>query len=495
MSLKLNQPTFSNPFSQQFYSLGEEFYSKVSPSPLKDSYWIHFNENLAQQLGINLAKNNRDEIFSILSGQQGIEGQASLAMVYAGHQFGGYSSQLGDGRALLIAQIDSPDGTFDLQLKGAGITPYSRFGDGKAVLRSSIREYLAGEAMHHLGVPSTRALALIGSKEPVRREQIETGAMVARVARTHIRFGHFEFFYYTQQHDALKVLADHVISNFLPEAINASDKYAQLLQYSTDKTAQLIAHWQSIGFAHGVMNTDNMSIIGETLDYGPYGFLDDFDPNFICNHSDVNGRYAFDQQPSIGLWNLNALAHALSPLIDSDSIKAILASYEPSIVKHYSAFMRKKLGFKTENQQDQAICSQLLGLMAEAKTDFTVLFRKLSHFSLEQNNHDLDKFFSKEDATYDKWRRWSSEYKQRLKQENSVDTDRQKQMKAINPKFIPRNYLLQKAIDKAQTTQDHSDIDTLFTLFQTPYDEHAEFEAFAKPPPEWGKHLSISCSS
>lgn len=493
---------FSHPFSQTFQQLGSRFYSKVTPTPLKQTHWIHFNTQLAQALGINKNAETNDNLLSVLSGEAPISGQTALSMVYAGHQFGGYSPQLGDGRAIMIAKIASPDGIMDLQLKGAGKTPYSRFGDGRAVLRSSIREYLAGEAMHHLGIPTTRALSLIGSTEPILREQMETGAIVARVARSHIRFGHFEFFFYTKQHEQLQQLADYVIDQFLPEARHADDKYAQLLQFTTDKTAQLMAQWQSVGFAHGVMNTDNMSIIGETLDYGPYGFLDDYEPGFICNHSDHTGRYAFDRQPSIGLWNLNALAHALSPLIDSKAIQAILQSYEATLVKTFSTLMRQKLGLTSQTKDDQSLCAGLLGLMAEAKADYTTVFRQLCDFNSEINmstesgaNNELSAQFAKTDHLQKRWRDWSQDYARRLQQEQSNDSERQQAMKQVNPKFIARNYLLQNAINKAQTEKDYTEIDTLFKLLQTPFDEHPDYEEYAKPSPEWGKHLSISCSS
>ncbi len=276
------------------------------------------------------------ENLSLLGGHAVLADQQPMAMVYAGHQFGGYSAQLGDGRGLLLGQLNSPEGILDVHLKGAGKTPYSRFGDGRAVLRSSIREYLVSETMHGLNIPTSRTLNITASNEPVMHETVETAAMVTRIAKTHIRFGHFEYFHYTDQLDSLKKLADHVIEQFLPEYHNDPQRYYHLLCYSVHKTALMIAQWQSVGFAHGVMNTDNMSIIGETLDYGPYGFLDDYEPGFICNHSDHTGRYAFDQQPSIGLWNLNALAHALSSLNDDAQIQTALSQYEPTLVENFA---------------------------------------------------------------------------------------------------------------------------------------------------------------
>ncbi len=493
-------------FSNQFYELGESFFSVVQATPLRDPFLLHINSNVMALLGIPMSDIESRRGLDIFSGKSSLADQPPLAMVYAGHQFGGYSPRLGDGRAMLLAQVNTDYGVLDIQLKGAGPTPYSRGADGRAVLRSSIREYLGSEAMHQLGVPSTRALCLIGSEEPVMREGIETGATVTRVAKTYIRFGHFEYFHYNGQHAEVKQLADYVIKQFLPHAINAVDKYNQLLLMTVTATAKLIAKWQSIGFAHGVMNTDNMSIIGETLDYGPYGFLDDYEPGFICNHTDQTGRYAFDQQPSIGLWNLSALAHALSSLISKDSTREILHQYEPILVDTYASLMRKKLGFITETKDDHKLCSGLLNLMAQDKVDYTVLFRRLCEFhtldelslsddmkksALIDNNSQISELFTQQD----KWKTWAFDYKQRLKIENSSDIIRCDKMKKINPKFIARNYLLQKAIEKAETNKDKSDIDTLFMLLQTPFDEHPEFDDFARPPKASEKHLEISCSS
>jgi uncharacterized protein YdiU (UPF0061 family) len=500
--LSLEQLSFSN----KFYALGDSFYSVVAPAPLKKPFWLHINTDVMASLGLTLAGLKTPLNLDIFSGTATLADQIPIATVYSGHQFGGYTACLGDGRAMLIAQINTADGVFDLQLKGAGPTPYSRRADGRAVLRSSIREYLASEAMHQLGIATSRALCLVGSEEPVVREQVEAGATVARVARTHIRFGHFEYFHYTDQLKELKQLADHVIEQFLPQAVAASDKYNQLLSFSVKQTAKLIAQWQSVGFAHGVMNTDNMSIIGDTLDYGPYGFLDDYEPGFICNHSDHSGRYAFDQQPSIGLWNLSALAHALSSLIDNASIRDILARYEPYLIEAYADLMRNKLGLDKPQKNDHKLCSQLLNLMAQDKIDYTRLFRQLCDFktietrslsdeaitsALNKRNTTLGELFNQKEQ----WQDWACQYNQRLLKTSQPELERSVAMKAVNPKFIARNHLLQQAIEKAEINKDYSDIDTLFMLLQTPFDEHAGFDHFAEPPKVHEKHLEISCSS
>jgi len=409
-NLLFNQQLIRN----DFLSLGESFYSQVTPTALKNPRWLHINAAVADSLGITI-DSLREKGLPLLSGQTVLKEHPAIAMIYAGHQFGGYSPQLGDGRALLIAQYQTPNGIVDIQLKGAGKTPYSRFGDGRAVLRSSIREYLAGEAMHALGIPTTRALCLIGSDEPVMRERPETGAIVTRTAKTHIRFGHFEYFHYTGKLDALKTLADYVINTLMPAAAEADNPYQKLFEISVINTAKMIARWQAVGFAHGVMNTDNMSIIGETLDYGPYGFLDDYEPHFICNHSDTHGRYAFDEQPSIGLWNLNALGHALSSLLNEDEIKITLARYEPTIVTEYAILMRDKLGLSASDSSDQELCSSLLNIMQQDKMDYSDTFRRLSRFGMNESNDDFIECFKQQD----KISAWCEQYRQRLQQEIS----------------------------------------------------------------------------
>lgn len=472
-----------------FLSLGDVFYSKVSPTPLKNPHWLHINDAIAQLLGLSVDDIRKNGL-AIFSGQTTIKDHPSIAMVYSGHQFGGYSAQLGDGRALLLTQYQSKEGLLDIQLKGAGKTPYSRFGDGRAVLRSSIREYLAGEAMHALHIPTSRALCLVGSDEVVIRERPETGAIITRTAKTHIRFGHFEYFHYTDRLEALKQLADYVIEYFVPTANKAKNPYQALFEMSVVNTAKMIARWQVAGFAHGVMNTDNMSIIGETIDYGPYGFLDDYEAKFICNHSDTYGRYAFDEQPSIGLWNLNALGHALSSLLSEKEIKNTLALYEPTIVKTYAELMRGKFGFVSGNKNDQQLCSGLLTLMEQDKVDYTQTFRKLSHFSLKDKNPEIIEAFKQKNKISE----WCEAYKNRLQQDNRDESERQSQMLSMNPKFIARNYLLQLVIERAEKG-DTQPLDELFTILQSPFEEHSSLEHYAEPPPSKGKHLPISCSS
>ena len=444
----------------------------------------------ANLLGLDVANIASDTVLHLCNGAAP-HSTSPLAMLYSGHQFGSYNPRLGDGRAMLLGDIHHAGQCFEIQLKGAGPTPYSRQGDGRAVLRSSIREFLCSEAMHGLGIPTTRALALITSDEAVYREQTETGAMVLRVSPSHIRFGSFEYFFYTKQHDALQQLADFVIDHHYPSSRTAENPYADCLQQIVMRTAKMIAHWQAVGFAHGVMNTDNMSILGETFDYGPFGFLDDYNPQFICNHSDHAGRYAFDQQPSIGLWNCNALAHALSPLIPIETLREILGNYQPTIERHYLQLMRDKLGLKTVQEADGMLLNQLLTLLHGNHLDYTIFFRALCDFSTVNSNSALRDLFVDREA----FDRWANQYTARLVAENSSDTERQAQMKTTNPKFILRNYLAQQAIELAQKQQDFSEVENLLQVLQNPFEEHAEFERYAAFPPDWGKHLEISCSS
>lgn len=308
-------------FTHRFSDLPSAFFTYVTPQPLDNTRWVVWNGELAKQFGLPESAN--EELLNVFAGQNEFASFAPLAMKYAGHQFGVYNPDLGDGRGLLLAEMQHQNGTwFDIHLKGAGLTPYSRMGDGRAVLRSTIREYLCSEAMAGLGIPTTRALGMMDSDTPVYREKMEYGALLIRIAETHIRFGHFEHFFYTNQLSEQKYLADKVIEWYFPDCLEVEKPYAAMFETIVEKTSVMIAYWQAYGFAHGVMNTDNMSILGQTFDYGPFGFLDDYDPNYICNHSDYQGRYAFEQQPRIALWNLSALAHSLSALVQREELEA-----------------------------------------------------------------------------------------------------------------------------------------------------------------------------
>lgn len=480
--------------SQRFVALPKAFYTLVQPQPLHNVRWGMWNSDLAQQFGLPAEPN--ESLLTSLSGQVLPSQFSPLAMKYAGHQFGVYNPDLGDGRGLLLAEMATKQGeVFDIHLKGAGLTPYSRMGDGRAVLRSSIREYLCSEAMAGLGVATTRALALMSSDTPVYREREERGALLVRLTQSHIRFGHFEHLFYTDQHAHLKLLADNVIEWHFPECKQSTKPYAAWFLQVVERTAFMIAQWQAYGFNHGVMNTDNMSILGQTFDYGPFAFLDDYDPNFICNHSDYQGRYAFDQQPRIGLWNLSALAHALSPLIDKADLEAALASYSDHLNQHFSGLMRAKLGLVSQQEGDGELFADFFALLANNHTDFTRFLRELSCLERQGTQAVIDLVVDRQAA-----QTWLTRYVARAAGEMGKDgqpisvAERCQAMRQVNPKYILRNYLAQQVIELAGRG-DFGEMQRLAHVLASPYAEHPESEHYAKLPPEWGKKLEISCSS
>jgi len=481
--------------SHRFVNLPNSFYTLVQPQPLDNTEWVAWNQNLAVQFGLSVTAPS-GELKNLLSGEGVDESLPSLAMKYAGHQFGVYNPDLGDGRGLLLGELkDNNNQLFDLHIKGTGLTPYSRMGDGRAVLRSTIREYLCSEAMAGLGIPTTRALGMLVSDTPVYREKSEQGALLLRVATTHIRFGHFEHFFYTNQLAEHKLLADKVIEWYWPECLEHDKPYVVMFNKIVERTVEMIALWQAYGFAHGVMNTDNMSIVGETFDYGPFGFLDDYEPGYICNHSDYQGRYAFDQQPRIGLWNLSALAHSLSPLIDKEDLEQALAQYEPLLGQQFSRLMRSKLGLTNKQEGDTKLFASMFEVLHQNRVDYTRFMRELSNLDHKDNSVVCDLFVDRDAAN-----QWLALYLERCKQEcddqGNVITAAQRceQMRKVNPKYILRNYLAQLAIDKAEQG-DYSEVHQLAKLLSTPYDEQPDMDAYANLPPEWGKKMEISCSS
>ncbi|MBL4801845.1 MAG: YdiU family protein [Emcibacter sp.] len=470
-------------FDNQYALLGDNFVSLMPPRPLPNPRMVSINPLGAELIGLTPADISSETALNFFSGAEMIAGANPLAMVYAGHQFGGYSPRLGDGRGLLLGQVrNAKNILWDIHLKGAGPTPFCRGADGRAVLRSSIREYLASEALHHLGIPTSRALCLIHSDEPVRREKMETAAGLIRLSQTHIRFGTFEYFCHTEQHDELKRLADYVLEIHYPEFRGEENPYDQMLLEISGRTAEMIAHWQAFGFAHGVMNTDNMSILGQTFDYGPYGFMDIFDPGYICNHSDDQGRYAFNQQPNIGMWNCLALAHGLKPLIQPDTIDQMKSHYQTRFFACYDRLMSGKLGLENPQEGDRDLVDGLLTLLAEQAIDYTLFFRGLSENipAPEANNSAF--------------KDWYQAYDKRLELENITPEQRRINMLTRNPKYILRNYLAQTAIEQAEQG-DFSEVDRLMTLLRYPFNDQPDFDHYADSPPEWGRHMEISCSS
>ena len=483
----LDQLEFNNTYS----FLPESFYTRIDATPLDNPEFVCFSKAAGKLLELEDSRHNKEQLTQICSGNGAWPGSTPIAMVYSGHQFGDYNPQLGDGRGLLLGEvINSQNEKWDLHLKGAGKTPYSRFGDGRAVLRSCIREFLGSEALHHLGIPTTRALCVVTSDTPVYREKTEKGSTLLRLAKSHIRFGHFEYFFYTKKYQALKTLADYTLEQSFPEFVQEPDAYLLFFKEVINRTAKLIAQWQATGFAHGVMNTDNMSIIGDTFDYGPFGFMDDFNWHYICNHSDYQGRYAFSQQPGIGYWNCGRLAQALIPLVDNpDDLQSVLDTYPDIYTSAYLALMRQKLGLVTEEPEDEDLIKDLLQHLHTSRCDYTLFFRQLCDFKTSGDNPELKQFIKLPDFT-----RWTEAYSARLKRNLADEKKRSQQMKNHNPKYILRNYLAQIAIDKAEEG-DYREIENLMKVLTAPFAEHPGLEHYAKSPPEWGKKLEVSCSS
>ncbi|NNG14115.1 MAG: YdiU family protein [Gammaproteobacteria bacterium] len=483
------------PLSNSFAALGETFFSHVTPTPFEEpARLIHFNADAADLLDLDHTARHAPEFADIFTGKQRLNGDAPLAMLYAGHQFGHYVPQLGDGRAVMLGETTNQRGEkWEMQLKGSGQTPYSRAGDGRAVLRSTIREYLCSEAIHGLGIPTTRALCITGSDDEVYREQIETGAMLTRLAPSHVRFGSFEVFYYRDQHEHIGTLADYVIEHHYPELLEHDDKYLALLETVIARTARLLAQWQAVGFAHGVMNTDNMSILGLTLDYGPFGFVEAYDPDYICNHSDHEGRYSFKNQPQIGLFNVSCLAQTLLPLIEVEAAKAALEKYQPAYIGHYHQLMANKLGFDKADENNEILCKSLLEQMKQSRADFTTVFRQLAYVSDEGSRcHAGLRDLFIDTAKLDDW---LDDYRAQLQQQAKPETLRREAMLASNPKYVLRNYMAQVAIEKAERDKDYSEIDVLMTILKTPFDEHPAHAHYAEPPPDWASEIEVSCSS
>ena len=495
-------------WTHRLTELGPRFFTPLQPTPVAAPRWAACNEDLRTELGWP-AELFDDDHLQAFAGNAVMAGSTPLATVYSGHQFGQWAGQLGDGRAIWLGEAASAQGPQEIQLKGAGRTPYSRGGDGRAVLRSSIREYLCSEAMHGLGIPTTRALCLVASPEPVRREEIETAAVVARVAPSFLRFGHFEHFSAQGDTDSLRKLADHAVAHHLPEcreraALWQGNVYAALLDEVQERTAKLLAQWQAVGFCHGVMNTDNMSLLGLTIDYGPFQFLDGFDPGHICNHSDHQGRYAYGRQPNVAYWNLYCLAQALAPLIDDQELTLqVLEGYKTLFPRYLGDAMRAKLGLvgdlapESEREADWTLVEDVMQLMAAEKVDFTVFWRQLSHAVLQQSTAPAltDAGWSAvTDLVLDRPRllAWLARYTERAGPHHFAAMG--EHMLRTNPKFVLRNHLAEMAIRQAKAG-DFSEITTLHNLLKSPFDEHPGMQAYADLPPDWAGQLEISCSS
>ncbi len=460
-------------------------YQRLLPTPLAEPQLVVLNQSLLAALGL---PGGEAEWTRWGSGHELPAGADPLAQVYSGHQFGQWAGQLGDGRGLLLGEwADAQGQHWDLHLKGAGQTPYSRFGDGRSVLRSAIREFLASEALHALNIPTSRALAVVSSSEAVRREQLEPGATLLRVAASHIRFGHFEHFSHRGEHPQLQRLLDYCLEHHFAEQAQEADSGAAFFAEVCRRTAGLIAAWQAYGFAHGVMNTDNMSILGISFDFGPYAFLDAYNPGLICNHSDSSGRYAFNRQPSIGLWNLQCLGVALAPLIGTDAVREGLAAYEPALLAEYRERMRQRLGLASWQAGDGELLSALLGLLASEQADYAQSLQRLASVDVDGGSLWADHFIDRQRA-----REWLVRYRERIAGEDSAA--RAQQLQRANPWRLLRNYLAELAI-RAAYQGDFGEVRRLFAALSEPFSDCPQWAAYSEPPPEWGRQLVISCSS
>jgi len=493
----------------------EACYSFVSPKPTPNANILHVSSEMATTLGISETETTSEAFKNIFTGNTVIPNSRPYAMCYGGHQFGHWAGQLGDGRAINLAEIQHDSKLWALQLKGAGPTPYSRTADGFAVLRSSIREYLCSEAMYHLGVPTTRALTLALSGEQVLRDVMydgnpayEKGAIVTRVAPSFLRFGNYEILAARQDIKTLKTLVDYTVLQLFPHLGNPSkETYLAFFKEVTALSLEMIVHWQRVGFVHGVMNTDNMSILGLTIDYGPYGWLEGFDFGWTPNTTDgQNKRYRFGNQPEIVHWNLYQLANALYPLVEeAEGFESILKNYQSDYQKAYLTMMRSKLGLFSEEAQDEQLVKDLELALHLTETDMTLFFRNLGNFSKEKPNNGLevikDAFYipnEVSDTNAQQWRAWFESYATRLQKEVISDSERKEKMNCVNPKYVLRNYMAQLAIDAADKG-DYTLIDELFQLLKQPYSEQKEMEKWFAKRPDWARHKvgcsMLSCSS
>ena len=470
--------SFGLNLENNFARLGSQFFTAMPAEKVGERpHLVHANPAAAALIDLDPSVFSDPAFTQAMAGHRPLEGFESLAMVYSGHQFGVWAGQLGDGRALMIGQVRNAKGElWDIQLKGAGKTPYSRFGDGRAVMRSSIREYLCGEAMAALGIPTSRALSLVFTGETVMREKPEPGAVIARLAQSHVRFGHFEHFHYAGNTDAVRELADHVIAEHFPGLSHAAF-YGEVVR----RTAVTIADWQAVGFAHGVMNTDNMSILGLTLDYGPFGFMDAYDPEFICNHTDEQGRYSVINQPGIAHWNLRALAVALSRLVPAQTLVEELNKFEGWFAAEYRRLMRAKLGLSREEEGDDRLIGELLAVMAKGRADYTLTFRDLPRAG--------EAWLARFGAARSEAESWLERWRARTTGEDLSGRT------LVNPKYVLRNWVAETAIRAVEDSGDVATLDRIFRLLQTPFDEHPEDEEFAAPPPAAMCGLEVSCSS
>ena len=473
-------------FDNSFVQLGEKFYAKLNPTPVEQPKIVKLNDELANNLGIDLEMLNLEDWASIFSGNRILPGAEPLAMVYAGHQFGHFVPQLGDGRAILLGEvIDNSSFRNDIQLKGSGLTPFSRQGDGRAALGPVLREYIVSEAMHALGIPTTRSLCAVTTGEPVYRETVLPGAVLTRVASGHVRTGTFQYFALRGDEKAINKLANYVIDRHYPEVKEAPNPYLKLLEDVMDRHARLVTQWLHVGFIHGVMNTDNMALSGETIDYGPCAFMDTFNRTQVFSSIDHSGRYSYGNQPQIVQWNLARLAETILPLIDkkqesaAELAKEVIEVYSERFQEYWFSGMRQKLGFLTSEPEDEILIQSLLNTMQENEADFTLTFRRLCDAAFDKKmDRNLRKLF-KDAGAYDKW---SKSWRNRLSRESGPPEELTKLMRKVNPAVIPRNHRVEQALNAAVEHLDYEPFEKLVEVLSSPYEELEGQNEFMLPP-------------
>ena len=491
--------TFQFPFDNSYARLPERFYSRVSPAVAPEPRLIRVNRPLAEELGLDADWLASPDGVEVLSGRRVADGSDPIALAYAGHQFGGFSPQLGDGRAILLGELVDRNGRRrDIQLKGSGRTRFSRGGDGKAALGPVLREYVVSEAMAALGVPTTRALAAVLTGEAVFRETALPGAVLTRVAASHIRVGTFQFFAARGDTEGLRLLADHVIARHYPDAAGAERPYLALLEQIIAAQAALIARWLLIGFIHGVMNTDNMSVSGETIDYGPCAFMDNYDPATVFSSIDERGRYAYGNQPQIGLWNLTRLAETLLPLLDGDQDRAVgqaeeaLAGYRARFEESYDPGLNRKFGLATTRDGDAALESEILTAMKENQVDFTLFFRRLADVQDDASDTEPLRSLFVDPTPADAWLpRW----RMRLAEEAEGAAERRAAMRKVNPAYIPRNHRVEAIIRAAVDEGDFAPFEELIAVLSHPFDDQPDFARYAEPPQDSERVLQTFCGT
>ena len=471
-------------FDNSYQNLPQDFFERINPVPVKDPQLIVFNNDLGRSLGID-QKINKKELANIFSGNEILKGSSPIALAYAGHQFGNFVNQLGDGRAVLLGEVSTPNQErFDMQLKGSGQTRFSRQGDGRSPLGPVIREYVVSEAMNALGIPSTRSLAAVTTGEKVFREVILPGGILTRIAKSHIRVGTFEYFATQKNTENLKILADYTIKRHFLSLKDVANPYLSLLEIVSERQIELISKWMGVGFIHGVMNTDNTSIVGETIDYGPCAFMDEYNPSTVFSSIDAQGRYAFGNQPLIAQWNMACFANSLLGLIDKDTEKAtskaqkVINNFPNKMSKAVMSVMCKKIGLDSTKTNSQEALTKLLRIMLDNKSDYTLTFRYLSEIIKGKR----DSSFKQQFLEHNQISNWLKEWKELIKDQDLAKKEIVLSMESSNPVFIPRNHLVERAIEAAVENNDFSEMKTLLTILSKPYEEQSKYGEYMKPP-------------